>query len=116
MTRRHFAYLADDGTKRIWYTERLWRLAQDLPVKSVPISAIAALDEPVWFGEVKPTCRREAEHAKRMQSVSFEHPIILSAEGWVMDGMHRVCKALLLELDTIQPVQFPCTPEPDEHV
>jgi hypothetical protein len=113
-TQKYFAHLADDGTERIWYTERLWILAKDLPVKSVPIDRLAALDEVTWFGEVKPTCRRVTEHAKRIQSANFEHPIILSAEGWVMDGMHRVCKALLLEFDEIQAVQFSQNPEADE--
>lgn len=114
MTKRHFAHLADDGTKRIWYTERLWELAKELPVKSVPIDGISAFDEVTWFGNAEPTCRRVAEHAKRIHQAVLEHPIILSAEGFVMDGMHRICKAHLLDMTTIQAVQFPENPEPDE--
>lgn len=114
MTKRQFAHLADDGTKRIWYTERLWKLAKELPVKAVPIESIAAFDEVTWFGYVAPTCRRVAEHAKRIHQAVLDHPIILSAEGYVMDGMHRICKAHLLEMTTIQAVQFPENPEPDE--
>ena len=116
ITQRHFAHVSAEGTKRIWYTERLWELAKALPVLPVPIASIAAFDEVTWFGYQEPTCRRVAEHAKRIQTASFEYPVILSAEGWVMDGMHRVCKAFLLDLETVQAVQFSPTPEPDEVV
>jgi len=85
-------------------------------VQPVPIASIAAFDEVTWFGYLEPTCRRVAEHAKRIQAASFEYPIFLSAEGWVMDGMHRICKAFVLDMETIQAVQFSPTPEPDEHV
>jgi len=115
-TRRHFAYVCSDGTKRIWYTERLWELAKALPARHVPIAEISAFDEVTWFDHLEPTCRRVAEHAKRIQAASLEHPIILSAEGWVMDGMHRICKAFLLGMDTIQAIQFSPTPEHDECV
>jgi len=42
--------------------------------------------------------------------------IILSSEGWVMDGMHRVAKAFIEGLKCIRAVQFPETPAPDECV
>lgn len=40
-------------------------------------------------------------------------PIILSSEGQVMDGMHRVLKALLNGLQSIEAIRFPSDPEPD---
>lgn len=114
MTRRHFASIDDAGKKRVWYTERLWALAKDLPVKSVPIDAIPAFDQVTWFALQEPTCRQVTEHARRINAASFEHPVILSAEGYVMDGMHRICKAFLLGQTAIQAVQFDPNPEPDE--
>ena len=87
---------------------------QALPVKAVPIDSIPAFDQVTWFGYLEPTCRRVTEHAKRIQQATFEHPVILSAEGYVMDGMHRICKAHMLEMTTIQAVQFSVNPEPDE--
>lgn len=61
----------------------------------MPLSAIRELDEPFWFGDNgnPPTCRAVAEHAMLMNAVDPRHPIILSADGRVMDGMHRVCTA-----------------------
>ena len=40
-------------------------------------------------------------------------PIILSADGAVMDGMHRVAKAVRLGREDIDAVQFERDPEPD---
>lgn len=110
----HFAARGEDGKKRVWYTERLWQHASTLAHRAVPLDSIAALDLNTWFFGVEPTCRRVAEHAKRMNEASFDYPVILSAEGWVMDGMHRICKALLLGMPTIEAVQFVSNPPADE--
>lgn len=40
-------------------------------------------------------------------------PIILSSDGRIMDGMHRVAKALLEGRGTIEAVRFRQDPEPD---
>ena len=88
-----------------------------MPVKEVPIESISALDEVTWFDydpSKHPTCRRVADHAKRIYEVQLDHPVILSAAGWVMDGMHRICKAYVLGMQTIPAVQFVEDPEPDE--
>ena len=99
----------------LWYTERLWRLAQNLPVKSVSIESIAELDQNCWFDAgTLPSCRVVAAHAKRIYEADLSYPIILSTEGFLMDGRHRVAKAWLLDLKEIQAVQFETNPEPDE--
>ena len=99
----------------VWYTERLWRLAKHLPVKSIPIENVPEFDINCWFDEKNaPTCRAVAVHAKRIYEADLSHPIILSAEGFLMDGGHRLAKAWLLDLKEIDAVQFEITPEPDE--
>ena len=40
-------------------------------------------------------------------------PIILSSNGTVMDGMHRIAKAVLQDKNDIEAVQFEKDPEPD---
>lgn len=103
------------GGRAVWYTERLWQLARHLPVKSVSIESIAEFDCNCWFDESKPpTCRAVAAHAKRIYEADLSHPIILSAEGYLMDGGHRLAKAWLLGAKEIQAVQFEVDPEPDE--
>ena len=46
-------------------------------------------------------------------TVDLVYPIILSADGHVMDGMHRIAKAWMLGQRTITAVQFERDPPPD---
>lgn len=97
-----------------WDVHRLVELTRDLPVIQVDLSDIAELDEPFWFGAgTVPTCRAVAEHARLIQETDLSFPIILSSNGRVMDGMHRVCKAFLNDYTTIAAVQFATDPSPD---
>ena len=84
-------------------------------VKEVTLEAIRELDEPFWFGDgdKAPTCRAIAEHVKLIEEADLERPIVLSQDGRVMDGMHRVVKAYVKGHERIRAVQFVCDPEPD---
>ena len=52
------------------------------------------------------------KNLSRIQDVDISGPIILSADGHVMDGIHRVAKASILRRTHIQAVQFTEDPEP----
>lgn len=108
--------LDPDGTLSIWYVARLRKLTEDMPSRWVPLDSVNDLDENLWFntfGEV-PTCRAIAEHAKRIYEARLEYPVILSPNGEVMDGMHRVAKAWLLGMKAIEVVQLDEIPPPDK--
>ena len=60
-----------------------------------------------------PTCRKIAEHGRLIEAADLAYPIIVDNEYRVMDGMHRVCKALNLGAKTILAYRFPELPEPD---
>jgi len=99
----------------IWDVHRLVEQTKDFEPFDLPLERIRELDQTFWFdleGD-RPTCRRIAEHAKLMIETDLRHPIILGADGRVMDGMHRVCKALNEGRTTIRAVQFDRDPEPD---
>lgn len=97
-----------------WDVKRLVERSATLPIQSVALDQIAELDEAYWFdtGD-KPTCRKIAEHFKLMMAADLKYPIILCAEGKLMDGMHRVTRALAQNETHILSVRFPVTPEPD---
>ncbi len=101
-----------------WEVERLWEITQNFPSKQVPLVEIGDFDLVTWFdGEQHlPTCRSVVEHARKIMASEFNYPVILSAKGHVMDGMHRIAKAWLLGYKTIEAVQFDEDPEPDERV
>lgn len=82
-------------------------------MKAVSLSSIRELDESFWFDGESPTCREVAVHAKLTAETDLKYPIILSAEGRVMDGMHRVCKAFINNADTVSAVLFEVNPAPD---
>lgn len=44
-------------------------------------------------------------HIKRVNDADLSHPIVLSKDGIIADGRHRLCKALLLGNDSILAVQ-----------
>ncbi len=46
-------------------------------------------------------------------AADLAYPIILDSAGRVMDGMHRIGKALMLGHDYIDAVQFTVDPAPD---
>jgi hypothetical protein len=98
----------------VWFVERLWHLAGDLPARQVPIDQIREFDQNCWFGPSSPpTCRAVADHVRRIMDADLRYPIILSADGALMDGGHRIAKAYLLGQRDILAVQFQHDPEPD---
>jgi hypothetical protein len=97
-----------------WDIHRLIELSANFPVIDVEVSSIAAIDTPYWFDEdERPTVRKIADHVRLVEEVDVEYPIILGPDGQVMDGMHRVVRALLEGRPTIRAVQFAELPEPD---
>jgi hypothetical protein len=98
-----------------WDVDRLIELSRDLPVNDVPLDAITEIDSDYWFryGPIVPTVRRVVEHMQLTTEVDMSYPIILAANGRVMDGMHRIARAILNEDQTIRAVRFDTDPEPD---
>ena len=105
------------GRQRLdaWDVDRLIELSRDVPVINVPLSSITDVDSNYWFGDGfgDPTVRNVVDHIRLVQAVDTEFPMILAADGRVMDGMHRVARALLAGQATIKVVRFEITPAPD---
>ncbi len=98
-----------------WDVFRLIELAEKQPTIELSLDSIAELDETFWYqsNTDKPSCRSVAMHSKYIDEANLKFPIILDPDGRVMDGMHRVCKALNLGLTTILATQLTNLPEPD---
>lgn len=107
----HFRQVGDDTY--IWDVHRLVELSQDFLIHDVLLSDIKELNEAYWFPNSHPTTQGIIEHIQLIQAADLSYPIILSADGRVMDGMHRVAKAKLQNLFTIKAVKFQLTPEAD---
>ena len=109
----HFRRSGDDTL--IWDVDRLVNLSSRLPRITIQVDSVRELDEVYWSGAGREqmTCREVVGHARLMNEADLCYPIILSEDGRVMDGMHRVAKASLEGRAEIQAVQFEKDPEPD---
>ena len=104
-----------NGKRYVWHTERLWKLSASFVPFEVEIDSFKELDSDCWFGKgTEPTLRKVVGHCRRINEATLDHPVILNADGSLMDGGHRICKALLDGRKTVMAVQFETMPEPDE--
>lgn len=111
--RKQYYFRPSDQGLLAWDVDRLVRLAATLPVCRVPLTALRELDEPV-FGEGEPaTWRSLIAHLKLIDETDLAYPILLAADGAVMDGRHRIAKAARLGLPDIEARRFLEDPEPD---
>ena len=109
------AYSANEDEELFWNVERLWQLANDLPVERIPLTEFEdVFASKLWFGPEGITCREFVEKVKAVNEVDLSYPIILASDGWIMDGRTRLQKALLLGKQDIAAVKFVQMPEPDE--
>ena len=113
--RKQYHFRPSERGLLAWDVDRLVELTADFAPLEVPLSAIRELDEPFWYAAQgdQPTCRSIALHAKLIAETDLRFPIILSQDGGVMDGMHRVCKALTVGMESVLAVQFETDPEPN---
>ncbi|MCG7904389.1 MAG: hypothetical protein JAY60_18430 [Candidatus Thiodiazotropha weberae] len=60
------------------------------------------------------TLREMVMHMQAVERADLSYPIILDEDGEVMDGRHRIMKALLKGEKTIKAVRFDENPAPCE--
>jgi hypothetical protein len=115
VVRKQYHFWPGDVGLDAWDVDKLIRLSAGFSVREVPLDALRDVDTDYWFdGSMEiATVRKVVEHMRLVQEVDASHPIILGADGRVMDGMHRVARALLEGRSMITAVQFESQPEPD---
>lgn len=98
----------EDGAHH-WKVTTLVAKAKDLKLRKMPIEALNLVGmEPNLL-----SMRNWVGHIKSVLDADLSYPIILDEHGRVMDGRHRIAKALLDGEDTIDYVRFDETPSPD---
>jgi hypothetical protein len=112
-TQRHT--IQTDGFRTTWYVDRLWELSAQLESRPIRIDTLAGIDLNVWFWDGhEPTIRNVASRVERILAADLEYPIILNTDGTIMDGAHRLARALIEGRTHILAKQFPKPPAPDE--
>lgn len=95
--------------KQKWSVVRLIELSKSLPVYEVDIHAIymdMALTSDWRLKDM-------ATHFKAVMKADLSFPIILDQDGSLMDGRHRIVKALVEGAKTIKFVRFEKNPPAD---
>ncbi|MGH9098565.1 MAG: hypothetical protein ACRDWB_14210 [Acidimicrobiales bacterium] len=112
--RKQYHFWPGDQGLDAWDVDRLVGLTAGLPVEQIPLDSIDEVDSVYWFtDDLVPSVRAVVEHTRLIQAVDTTYPIILGSDGRVMDGMHRVARALLEGRSTIAAVRFELPLEPD---
>lgn len=113
--RKQCDFVRNENGFDAWDVDSLIRLSKGVPVKQVPVESIRELDAQHWFNANRGplTVRALARRVQLVNDVDPSCPIILGKEGQVMDGMHRVVRALIEGRAGIAAVQFEVQPPPD---
>jgi len=90
-----------------WNVARLFQLSKELPVMDVPLEHLN-----LYVVYEKLTLREMAMHVKAVADADLSFPIILDEDGELLDGRHRIMKALLEGEPTIKVVRFESNPPP----
>ena len=90
-----------------WSVPRLFELARDLPVMEIPLNHLG-----LWYKYENVTIREMVMHMKAVNDADLDKPIILDEDGDLMDGRHRLMKAMLIGAETIKAVRFDENPSP----
>lgn len=95
-----------------WHVPDVQAAAVDLPVQLIGTSRFD-LDVDAWFGEAcEPTIKNVVDHMRYIRDANLNKPIFLSAEGHVLDGLHRLAKCMLKKIETIRAQRFEKNPAP----
>lgn len=92
-----------------WSVPRLVELARNLPVMEIPLKHLN-----VYYSYSNATLREMVMHMRAVDAADLNYPIILDEDGELMDGRHRIMKAMKLGLETIKAVRFDVNPSPCE--
>jgi hypothetical protein len=92
--------------KKRWFVTRLIEKAKELPVQEMPMTGLNTYS---LYPQPK-SMNSFVSHVQKVNDADLSKPIILDDEGYVMDGRHRIAKALLDGVETIKFVRFEETP------
>jgi len=90
-----------------WSVARLIQLSKDLPVMNVPVAHLNLSD---YYNRL--FLREFVMHMDAVMNADLSKPIILDEDGEIMDGRHRVMKALFKRKNKIKAVRFDVNPKP----
>ena len=92
-----------------WSVARLFELSREFPVMDIPLDHLG-----MYYTYERLTLREMVMHMRAVIHADLNTPIILDENGELMDGRHRLMKAILTSAKSIKAVRFDENPSPDE--
>jgi hypothetical protein len=113
--RKQYHFRAGSGSGLdAWDVDGLIVLAAESAVEQLPVAQICELDTDYWFGDgSRPSVRDMVGHFRLMLEADPSYPIIIDPDGGVMDGMHRVARALAEGRESVPARRLRALPPPD---
>ncbi len=90
-----------------WSVVRLIELSKNFRVMTIPLEHLNVYDK---YDSL--TLRDMAMHINAVNNANLKYPIILDEDGEIMDGRHRIIKAMVTGEKTIKAVRFDENPCP----
>ena len=98
---------------RNWYVEDLWEYAAQYNASELDTSVLWEEYKNIfcWLEDDELiTNGKFLDQMERILKADLSYPIILDEEGYIMDGVHRLMKAVFNKNDTIQAVRLKKNP------
>jgi len=92
--------------KNTWSVDRLIQLSKDFKVFKIPVDGLNV------YTKYDITLRQLVAHIKAVQKADLKFPIILDEDGEILDGRHRIMKAILEGKSYVLAVRFGLNPTP----
>jgi hypothetical protein len=93
--------------RHLWSVPRLFELSRNFKIMDIPLDHLH-----LYFTYEKLTVRDFVMHMKAVNDADLNMPIILDEDGEIMDGRHRLMKAMLTGAESIKAVRFDENPSP----
>jgi len=92
-----------------WDVKDLWNAAEGIEPVSMPVSYILNieqfLDSHSWSAG-KMSVREILDHAERIDNADLSYPILLTPDGCVADGCHRIVKAIKMGIESLPVIRL----------
>ena len=85
-----------------WDVDDLWIAGDDLPTEIIPIETL----------KLSAMYDNLEENIERVRNADLSYPIIITPEGFVADGMHRIIRAIFEGKEAIAAKRLIKMPEP----
>ena len=80
-----------------WSSQTLWQCVEGLEIEEMEVELFYwYFERDLWFQDkAVPTILNVIEHFNRILGAELEYPLILSPNGIIIDGIHRLVKAFI---------------------